>query len=656
MCGITGIVDLRAERRIDEALLRTMNDSLDHRGPDGSGFHFEPGVGLGHRRLSIIDLEGGRQPLYNEDGSVVVTFNGEIFNFAEIERELVARGHTFRTRCDTEVIVHAWEEWREKCLDRFNGMFAFAIWDQRTKTLFLARDRLGVKPVYYAYVDGLLIFGSELKALMANPSVPRRLDSTAVEEYFTFGYVPDPKTIYRDVHKLEPGCYLVLNRGAQSVSQVRYWDVPLYGERVRDGGPAEWQAELVERLREAVRKRLVADVPLGAFLSGGIDSSAVVAMMRDLDPNGHILTCSIGFHEPRYDESEYADLVAKAKRTDHRVETVTVSDYGLLDKLVDVYDEPYADSSAIPTYRVCELARRHVTVALSGDGGDENFIGYRRYRLLAGEEAVRGRLPLSLRRSVFGPLGRWYPKLDWAPRVLRAKSTFQALARDRLGGYLHAVSLCTDDLRVKLFSSDFRRDLHGYHAGEVFERHVAGKSFNDAMAVAQYLDFKTYLPGDILTKVDRASMAHSLEVRTPFLDYEFVEWAAGLPSSVKLRGGTGKHILKEALRPSLPPEVLDRRKMGFAVPVDMWFRGALSERIREAVNGPRLAASGLFDTRMLARLADEHQSGRRDHTAALWSLLMFDGFLRNHERAAPPREQWQAEPVAAAGARAERGP
>jgi len=630
MCGITGIVDMRGERPIDEPLLRAMNGVIGHRGPDGDGFHFEPGVGFGHRRLSIIDLEGGKQPLYNEDHTVVVTYNGEIFNFMEVERELLQRGHTFRTRSDTEVIVHAWEEWGVECLKRFNGMFAFAVWDRRAKTLFIARDRLGVKPLYYAELaDGRLIFGSELKALLLHPQLQRRIDPQAVEEYFAFGYVPDPKTIYRDVKKLEPGAYICMKRGDSHVKPVRYWDVPLDGERAPGQPAAAWEEELRARLKEAVRKRLVSDVPLGAFLSGGIDSSAVVAMMREIGA-GHILTCSIGFDEPRYDESMYARMVAEAKHTDHKAETVATSDYSLVERLVGIYDEPYADSSAIPTYRVCELARRHVTVALSGDGGDENLIGYRRYKLFAMEEQVRSRVPLGLRKAIFGPLGSLYPKLDWAPRVLRGKTTFQALARDAVAAYFHGVSICSNEMRASLFSHEFRRELGGYGAEEVFRQHVRGKTFNDPLKMVQYLDFKTYLPGDILTKVDRASMAHSLEVRTPFLDYELVEWVASLPSAIKLKGGEGKHILKRSLEPLLPREVLYRNKMGFAVPLDVWFRGSLRDHIAETVRGRRLAESGLFNPATLARIVADHQSGRRDHSAILWSLLMFDGFLRQN--------------------------
>jgi asparagine synthase (glutamine-hydrolysing) len=635
MCGITGIVDLTGRRTIDERLLRAMNGRIGHRGPDGDGFHFEPGVGFGHRRLAIIDVEGGKQPVYNEDHTVVVTYNGEIFNFKEVEAELLQRGHKFRTRCDTEVIVHAWEEWGERSLERFNGMFAFAVWDQRKQQLFIARDRLGVKPLYYTVLpNGMLLFASELKALLVHPEVSRRVDPQAVEEYFAFGYVPDPKSIYLDVKKLEPGAYISVKRGSK-VAPVRYWDVPLFGDRNPGGAPATWERELRERLQESVRKRLVSDVPLGAFLSGGIDSSAVVAMMREIGAS-KILTCSIGFREPRYDESKYAQMVADQKQTDHKTEVVEASDYSLLDKLVDVYDEPYADSSAIPTYRVCKLARRHVTVALSGDGGDEDFLGYRRYKLFAMEERFRSRLPLPLRQAVFGTLGKVYPKLDWAPRVLRGKTTFQALARNAVDAYLHGVGICSEETRQMLFAPAFRNSLQGYRANEVFHGHVKDKSFSDAMSMVQYLDYKTYLPGDILTKVDRASMAHSLEVRTPFLDYEFVEWAARLPAGVKLKGSEGKHVLKEALRPLLPEQVLFRKKMGFGVPLDMWFRGSLRNHIGDVVKGERLADCGLFDADVLKRVVNEHHSGLRDHSAILWSLLMFDGFLRQTAQSIAP--------------------
>jgi asparagine synthase (glutamine-hydrolysing) len=627
MCGIAGIVDLLERRPVDRDLLGRMTDSMTHRGPDGSGFHVEPGVGFGHRRLSIIDLEGGKQPLYNEDGTVVVTYNGEIYNFQDIEDELRASGHQFRTRCDTEVIVHAWEQWGEQCVDRFNGMFAFAVWDQNKQTLFLARDRLGVKPLYYTITGkGILVFGSELKALLHHPDVPRDVNAEAVESYFTLGYVPDPRTIYSGVFKLEPGCRLKLIRGGARREPERYWDVPLSGDAPQAANPGDTYIPLIESLRDAVDRRLISDVPLGAFLSGGVDSSAVVAMMRSLDVS-HLLTCSIGFADKRYDESIYAQMVADAKATDHKAEIVEPSDESLLDSLVNIYDEPYADSSALPTFHVCKLARKHVTVALSGDGGDENFLGYRRYRFFALEETLRNPLPYWFRRPVFGALGRWYPKLDWAPRPLRGKSTLQALARSATDAYLHAVSICSDDVRSRLFSDGFHRQLQGYDTRQVFGGYLCGKTFSDPLRMAQYLDFKTYLPGDILTKVDRASMANSLEVRVPFLDYRFVEQASGIPTCFKLKRGEGKYVLKKALEPHLPREVLYRSKMGFAVPLDAWFRGSLKQKIADAVKGERLKSCGVFRPEQLDRLVDQHQSGTRDNSALLWALLMYDGFL-----------------------------
>ena len=626
MCGITGIFDLRDRQPINRSLLEAMNETQFHRGPDEGGVHLEPGVGLAHRRLSIIDLSGGQQPLFNEDETVVVTYNGEIYNFPELTAELQQAGHRFRSHCDTEVIVHAWEEWGEACVQRFRGMFAFAVWDRNRDTLFLARDRLGVKPLYYsALADGHLIFGSELKALMAHPGMPREMDPHAVEDYFAFGYVPEPRSIFRGVHKLPPGHTLTVRRGQGNLSEPReYWDIPFGDSGVADATNAA--EELTARLREAVDVRMVAEVPLGAFLSGGVDSSAVVAMMAGLSDDP-VRTSSIGFADPAYDESRYARMVAERYHTDHRTQEVDPDDFALLDRLSGLYDEPFADSSALPTYRVCEQARQQVVVALSGDGGDENLAGYRRYRHHLAEERLRAPLPLGLRRAVFGTLARWYPKADWAPRPFRARATFQALARDSVEGYFQGVSILRDDLRAHLFSPAFRRSLQGYSAVEVLRRHAARAPTEHPLSLVQYLDMKTYLPGDILTKVDRASMAHSLEVRVPLLDHQLVEWTSGLPPDLKLRGTEGKYVLKKAMEPYLPEEILYRRKKGFAVPVAEWFRGPLRERMRAQVLGPRIADSGIFDMDYLKTLVDQHTSGARDHSPALWSLLMFEGFL-----------------------------
>ena len=627
MCGITGIVDLKGKREVPRALLSRMNQSQAHRGPDADGLHLEPGVGLGHRRLSIIDLATGQQPLFNEDGSVVVVFNGEIYNYQALIPELTALGHVFRTKSDTEVIVHAWEAWGEACVERFRGMFAFALWDRNRETLFLARDRLGVKPLYYAVLgDGQLLFGSELKSLAAHPGLARDLDPLAVEDYFAFGYIPEPRTVYRMARKLPPAHTLTLRRGEPMAAPREYWDVRFTLDNPI--GEADAQAELVERLRESVRLRMISEVPLGAFLSGGVDSSAVVATMAGVSEQP-VNTCSISFSDPAFDESRYAREVAERYRTRHFVDNVDSDDFDLVDELARIYDEPYADSSAIPTYRVCQLARRHVTVALSGDGGDENFGGYRRYRFHAMEERLRCMLPLAVRRPAFGLLGRVYPKADWAPRVFRAKTTFQALARSSVEAYFHSVSFVSDDMRGRLYSNAFKAGLGGYNAVEVFHRHAARAGTEDALALAQYLDLKTYLVGDINTKVDRASMAHSLEVREPLMDHPLVEWLATLPSSFKVKENETKRLLKKAMEPHLSPEVLYRTKMGFAVPLARWFRGPLRRAVRDALLGGGLAETGWFNRGYLAQLLAEHESEARDHSTPLWTLLMFDAFLRN---------------------------
>jgi asparagine synthase (glutamine-hydrolysing) len=640
MCGITGIFDTRGRREIDPAVLTRMNDSQHHRGPDEQGMHIENGVGLGHKRLSIIDLSTGQQPLYNEDGSVCVVYNGEIYNYQELIPQLTQLGHRFHTRSDTEVIVHAWEQWGERCVERFRGMFAFALWDRNRETLFLARDRLGVKPLHYAMLpDGTFLFGSELKSLLAHGGLQREIDPCAVEEYFALGYVADPRTIFLHAKKLAPAHTLELRRGQPLPEPREYWNVRFTLDHhltVEDAC-----AQLDAQLQESVRLRMISEVPLGAFLSGGVDSSAVVATMARLSADP-VNTCSIAFSDPAYDESAFAKVVAERYATNHYVDRVESEDFDLLDTLARLYDEPFADSSAIPTYRVCQLARKHVTVALSGDGGDESFGGYGRYRRHLAEERLRTMAPLGLRRSVFGLLGRTYPKLGWAPRMLRAKATFEAVSRDSVEAYFDTVSVLRHSVRRRLFSAAFRSKLGGYNALEVFRRHAARAQTDDPLGLIQYLDLQTYLVGDINTKVDRASMAHSLEVREPLMDHRMVEWLAGLPSSLKIRGGEGKFLLKKMMERHLPKEILYRPKMGFAVPLADWFRGPLKLRVREAVLGPRLAETGWFDPACLRDLVDTHQSGARDHSAPLWSLLMFEAFLRNVLSESPVVERAKA--------------
>ncbi len=626
MCGIAGIFDIQEQRAINEKVLAHMNQVQFHRGPDEGGMHIEPGIGLAHRRLSIIDISTGQQPMLNPEKNVCIVFNGEIYNFKDIRCELEKLGYTFQTHSDTEVILLAWQAWGEACVNRLRGMFAFAIWDNEREILFLARDRVGIKPLFYSLLPtGQFIFGSELKVLTAHPQLEQKIDPLALEDYFAFGYIAEPKTVYEQVYKLPPGHTLTLKRGAGLPQPSSYWDLAFSSdEGLKE---ADLRIELIDRFKEAVDIRMVSEVPLGAFLSGGVDSSGVVAMMGQLQSDP-VNTCAIAFDEKQFNESEFAQMVADRYQTNHFVQTVNTEDFDLIDRLAMLYDEPYADSSAMPTYRVCELAKQRVTVALSGDGGDETFAGYRRYRWHMNEEKLRGCLPLALRKPLFGTLGRLYPKADWAPKVFRAKSTFQSLAMDSVQGYFHTVSLMRDQDRKKLFSHSLKRDQQGYNAIEVFREHAKKFQGEDVLSLIQYLDFKTYLVGDILTKVDRASMAHALEVRVPLLDHEFLEWSAKIPSSLKLNGQTTKHLFKKSLEPYLPQDVLYRPKMGFSVPLAQWFRGPLKERVQNALLGDIIGDSGLFNMDHIAQLVEQHQSGRRDFSAPIWSLLMFESFSR----------------------------
>lgn len=626
MCGIAGIYFFNGHSQADAAVLRRMNDSQLHRGPDAGDYFFAPGVGLAHRRLSIIDLDGSPQPMRTPDDSVCVVFNGEIYNFRELRAELSAKGYHFVSNGDTETILHAWREWGVDCVHHLRGMFAIGIWDKQANTLFLARDRLGVKPLFYSLLSGgELVFGSELKVLKQHPKFDRTMLPSAVEDYFTFGYIPEPHTIYQHAFKLEPGHRLLLKPGMTRVPPAeKYWDVPVSWPAPLSAPDAE--AGLIARFREAVGIRMVADVPLGAFLSGGVDSSAVVAMMSQLQSEP-VNTCAIGFDVPSYNETEFAAQVAQRYHSNHHVKVVNHDDFSLLDQLAALYDEPYADSSAMPTYRVCQMAREQVTVALSGDGGDEVFAGYRRYRLHMAEQRVRDKLPLSLRRAVFKPLGKWYPKLDWAPRFLRAKTTFQSMAMDTVEAYHNSISLLRADERAQLFSAQFSAKLSGYNSLQVFRRHAERAAHLDALKLAQYLDLKTYLVGDILTKVDRASMAHSLEVRVPFLDHKFIEWAFALDSSANLQNGEGKFTLKKVLEPHLPHDVLYRKKMGFSIPLAQWFRGPLKDKLKENLFAPRMLECGIFNADTLNKLYHSHLAGQRDNSAALWALYMFSQFL-----------------------------
>ncbi|ASR50051.1 XrtA/PEP-CTERM system amidotransferase [Blastomonas fulva] len=625
MCGIAGIFHLETAKPVDPARIRLMTDAMLHRGPDGNGCWTAPGIGLGHLRLSIIDLAGSAQPMLSEDEADVLTFNGEIYNFQEVRAELSVLGHRFRTSGDTEVILAAWRQWGVGCLDRLNGMFAFAIHDQRTQRLFIARDRLGVKPLHYAPLpDGSVIFASELKGLLAHPALRRAPDAQAVDDYLAFGYVPDHRCFVAGVKKLPAGHYLMLERGKPIPAPVQYWDVD-FSRRAR-GSVADLEAELMHHMREAVASRMVADVPLGAFLSGGVDSSTVVALMAARSTQA-VKTCSIGFDVAALDESDYARRIAARFATEHRSRTVSPDDIGIIDQVAAQFDEPFADASMLPTFRVCQLARENVTVALSGDGADEAFAGYRRHVFHHGEERVRNLLPQSLRGPVFGALGALYPKADWAPRPLRAKATLLSLARTGAEGYTDAVGVTGYAQRHALYSDSQRNALGSYRGEDHMIALMEAAPARTGLDAAQYADMKLWLPGDILTKVDRTSMAVSLEAREPLLDYRLIEFAATLPDAMRVRGGQGKWLMKRAMRGTLPDDILYRPKMGFVSPIAQWFRGPLVEQARAIASGSALARSGWFNTARLSEVAEAHIAGRSDNARLLWQLWMLDKAL-----------------------------
>jgi asparagine synthase (glutamine-hydrolysing) len=554
-------------------------------------------------------------------------------DFAELRPKLEALGHVFASdHSDTETIVHAWESWGPDCLLHLNGMFTIALWDRNHGCLFLARDRMGKKPLYYATDSlGRLLFGSEMAALACAPTLPRRIDPQAVDDFFALGYVPEPGSIYAGIKRLPAAHYLLVERGGVVGAPVRYWNAPTTSQPV---GEAEAMAQLIARLTACTQSRMVADVPLGAFLSGGVDSSAVVALAAGLR-QAPLDTFTIGF-EGSEDETPFAAMVARrygATQHNERAAAVDMIDAARLQGRI--FGEPFGDISAVPTHSVCALARRHATVALSGDGGDEVFAGYRRYRWHALVEGVRRHVPVGLRRHAIGTLARYYPKLDRAPRWLRAKHTLSELSLDSALGYASTVTKIQLARRRALYAPALRASLDGYDPSSRFATLMQDAATEDALLAAQYVDLQTWLPGDILTKVDRASMASSLEVRAPLLDYEFVAWGLSLPPALKLQGGEGKYVFKRALEPLLPREVLYRPKQGFASSPAKLFRTEAG-RVRERLLGGAMAGCGLFDLTAMGRMIDEHAVGSFDHAAALWLLLVFEGFLVMETAALPP--------------------
>jgi asparagine synthase (glutamine-hydrolysing) len=613
MCGIVGIMYFD-NAPVDENIIRDMSEVLRHRGPDEGGSYIGSTAALGHRRLSIIDLSSGQQPLSNEDGSIWISFNGEIYNYEDLNRDL-KKCHSFRTRSDTETIVHLYETYPDTFIERLRGMFAFALWDERKRTMILARDRVGKKPLYYYLDSEKLIFGSEIKSILRHPRLDLKIDDEAVSDYLSLGYIPAPKSIYRSIRKVRPGHYLRVQ--SRRVEELKYWDLSF--RHSSSYSEEEWIEMLLEEIRTAVRIRLMSEVPLGAFLSGGLDSSGVVALMSKI-LDKPVKTATIAFNDKRFDESVFGREVSLHLGTEHHERIVTPDKVTTVQKLAWHYDEPFADSSALPTYFVSQVARERVTVALSGDGGDENFAGYNRYHMDLQENRTRGFFPRSVRKVIFGPLGTWYPKLDWAPQFVRAKTTFQSLAFDHPQGYFESVSTFRRDDKLSVMSGDLKQRLGDYDSADMFRRYYSSADTDDPLSRIQYVDIKTYLPDDILAKVDRASMANSLEVRCPLLDHRVMELAASIPSGLKLRGKTGKYLLKRALENHLPKDIVHRRKMGFAIPLSDWFRNGINDFSRTYILERR---DNYLSDPFVAKIWSQHQSGYRDRSTQLWNILMF---------------------------------
>lgn len=600
-------------------LLKAMGDTIAHRGPDAEGFWTEAGIGLVHRRLSIIDLAGGDQPIGNEDGSIQIVFNGEIYNFQQLRTDLEAHGHRFRTRSDTEVLVHLYEEEGEQFVQRLRGMFAFALWDRPRRRLLLGRDRLGIKPLYIYRDAEKLIFGSELKAILAHPHVERELDPEALEEYLAFGMVCGSSSIFRRIEKLPPAHVLTALPDALDRPARRYWQLRIEP----DHGPTaeEWQERIRAKVAETVRLHLIADVPVGAFLSGGVDSSVIVASCAGLT-NGPLQTFSIGFHEESFSELPYARMVAEQFGTRHIEEIVTPDAVALLDDLTYHYDEPFADSSAIPTFLVSRLAAQSVKVVLSGDGGDEAFGGYARYAHDLKEAALRRWLPGWFRRAILGPVARRWPKTDWLPRPLRAKTRLTNLSLDAGEAYGNTMSLCRLPLRRQLMACDLAAGLNGYRPEHRYRDGCRTAPPNDPLGGMIAADVGVTLPDDFLVKVDRASMAHGLEVRPPLLDHELFELAARIPSRFKIHRNETKWILKRSYEGRLPADVLWRPKHGFDIPIDAWLRGPLRSMFESSVLDPQARIGDLVDRAVVRNLYQAHRSGASRHGSILWSLLV----------------------------------
>lgn len=621
MCGICGKVYFDPTRKVDEGLVTGMTSVLQHRGPDDQGVYVNNQVGLGHRRLSIIDISAaGHQPMCNEDGSIWIVFNGEIYNFEELRKNLAAKGHVFKSHTDTETIIHLYEEQGTECLQSLRGMFAFAIWDQRNQKLFLARDRAGKKPLVYTEADGALLFASEIKSLLQDPSVTARVNLEALHHYLTYQYVPSPWTMFRGIYKLPQAHSLLFQNGKTTLQ--RYWQLS-YANKIQLAHENDYLEQFMELFREAVKIRLRSDVPLGAFLSGGIDSSAAVAVMSHF-MNQPVKTFSIGFEESDYSEVRYASMVAKKYQTDHTEFIVKPDAIAILPKLVWHYNEPFADSSAIPTFYVAKLTREHVTVALNGDGGDESFAGYERYladRLAAYYEKI----PAVLREKIIKKAFNMLPHIENRRNFWRRLKRFlNGIAEGPERRYVRWICYFDNEMKADLYSTALREQTRALDSVALTVDWYAKADGGNFLDRTLFVDVMSYLPDDLLVKVDIVSMANSLEARSPFLDHKLMEFAAALPAPLKLHGMHSKYILKKAFAPLLPKEVLYRRKMGFGVPIDKWFRRELKSMAYQILLEKRTLQRGYFREEAVRLLLDEHMARRADHSYRIWALLFLE--------------------------------
>ncbi len=625
MCGICGILSLNNKYRIEKEILLRMNSTLIHRGPDDQGYFVKENVGLAMRRLSVIDLFTGHQPIHNEDHSIWVVFNGEIYNYKSLREDLELKGHKFYTSSDTETIVHLYEEYEEDFLNKLNGMFAIALWDKNKNKLLLARDRVGIKPLYYSINRDRILFASEIKALLQAPDVSKDLNFKALDYYFTFLSIPSPDSIFKDIHKLQPGHFLVADKGRITIH--RYWNkLPCPASNNKKNEKKEFYSErLLEILEDSVKMRLIGDVPIGAFLSGGIDSSTIVALMSKLT-NSQVNTFSIGFEEEDANELDYTRKIAQYYDTNHHEFIVKPDIVQLLEELVWYFDEPFAVSSAVPTYLLSKKTREHVTVALTGDGSDELFAGYPRY-WWDKTASYYNLLPLFIRKRVIWPIIRSLPSSTKSPALNNIRKTKKFIKLGNLPSpyqYLEYLTFFDRESKEKLYSDDYKAEFRGIDPLDVFNEYFTEVEGNDVLSQRLYLDMKTSLPDEMLMKVDRMSMAASLEARTPFLDYRLVEFAMDIPSRYKLKQNKLKYILKCAVSGLVPDEIIHRKKHGFHVPIDKWFRKELKSFCREILSDDNMKHHGLFDSNYVDKLIKIHLEGKENLGHHLWSLIVFN--------------------------------